>query len=196
MGRHRTQEEKEQLAEQVRSLRAAGRTRREIVQELHIGDDLAKELSRGAPAPARRGPGAKDEAREAAVALRRAGRTYDQIAVELSISKSSCSLWLRDVPVPDSAESLEPPVAVKVRAGPSGGTESRRERACELRRQGWVLDAIARELGVNVKTVYYWTWSLPVPVQARRGGDRAHMLMMRRRYWTGCWPSARRSAQR
>ncbi|GAA2385286.1 hypothetical protein GCM10010420_04590 [Streptomyces glaucosporus] len=43
---------------------------------------------------------AKTELRERARELRRAGRTYDEIAAELEVSKSSVSLWVRDLPKP------------------------------------------------------------------------------------------------
>lgn len=41
---------------------------------------------------------AKDELRARARELRAQGRTYNGIAAELGVSKSSCSLWLRDMP--------------------------------------------------------------------------------------------------
>ncbi|WP_160573784.1 helix-turn-helix domain-containing protein [Actinomadura physcomitrii] len=45
-----------------------------------------------------------DEIREKlkpkAIELRRQGRTYDEIAESLNISKSTCSLWLRELPRP------------------------------------------------------------------------------------------------
>jgi transcriptional regulator with XRE-family HTH domain len=79
-------------------MRAAGKSRREIEAELGIGDDLAKELLRGTPVPdSLRRPRAKDDVRERARELREAGWTYPQIAKELGVSKSSCSLWLRDM---------------------------------------------------------------------------------------------------
>ncbi|MFB7616393.1 hypothetical protein [Kitasatospora sp. NPDC056181] len=43
---------------------------------------------------------AKTEQREAARRLRAAGRTYDEIQAELGVSKSSISLWVRDLPRP------------------------------------------------------------------------------------------------
>jgi hypothetical protein len=43
---------------------------------------------------------AKTEMRERARALRRAGRTYDEIVAELGVSKSSVSLWVRELPKP------------------------------------------------------------------------------------------------
>ena len=103
MARHRTPEEKRELAERARQLRAAGRSRRQIQAELGIGDDLAKAFLRGVPLPdALARPRAKDADREAAVALRAAGLTYDEIAAELGVSKSTCSLWLRDLPRPEA----------------------------------------------------------------------------------------------
>lgn len=127
MARHRTAEEKRELAERARALRAAGRSRREIQAELGIGDDLAKAFLRGVPIPdslAR--PRAKDELREAAIALRQAGRTYDEIAAELGVSKSTCSLWLRDLPRP--AEDPERAAAAQERRLEALRARARRDR--------------------------------------------------------------------
>ncbi|SCK10490.1 hypothetical protein [Streptomyces sp. WMMB 322] len=43
---------------------------------------------------------AKTELKARARELRRAGRTYDEIVAELGVSKSSVSLWVRDLPTP------------------------------------------------------------------------------------------------
>lgn len=103
MGRHRTPEEKRELGEQARALRAAGRSRREIQAELGIGDDLARAFLSGTDVPdGLRRPRAKDDLREQARQMRREGATYDQVATVLSVSKSSCSLWLRDLPHPEA----------------------------------------------------------------------------------------------
>ncbi len=48
---------------------------------------------------------AKTEQQETARRLRGEGRTYDEIQAELGVSKSSVSLWVRDVPVPGAAEA-------------------------------------------------------------------------------------------
>lgn len=102
MPRHRTPEEKRELGEQARVLRAAGRSRREIVRELHIGEELLTKLLDGTPVPASlRRRNAKDGVRAQAVELRLAGKSYDEISKELGVSKSSCSLWLRDLPRPE-----------------------------------------------------------------------------------------------
>ncbi|MFC9324679.1 hypothetical protein [Kitasatospora sp. NPDC057015] len=45
---------------------------------------------------------AKTEQRETARRLRGEGRTYDEIQAALGVSKSSISLWVRDVPVPNA----------------------------------------------------------------------------------------------
>ena len=186
MGRHRTPQEKHVLGEQARAMRAEGRSRREIQQVLGIGDDLAKAFLRGVPLPDRlQRPRAKDEARLAAIELRRAGRTYDEIALELGVSKSSCSLWLRDVvPTPAAGATDGEDHGPGVAAAADGDACSPRDRARDLRRDGLVLREIADLLGTSVKTVYYWTWDLPVPPAGRRkGGDKANTDMMRRRYW-------------
>lgn len=44
---------------------------------------------------------AKDDLRRRAVELRRAGLSYNAIREELDVSKSTLSLWLRDVPLTD-----------------------------------------------------------------------------------------------
>jgi transposase len=178
MGRHRTPKEKQSLGEQARAMRAAGRSRREIQAELHIGDDLAKELLRDTVLPdALRRPRAKDELREVAREMRRQGRTYDEIAADLGVSKSTCSLWLRDLPQPPAGADAP------LTGTPPAEEDPRRERARELRRQGLLLREIGERLGVSAKTAYYWTWGLAVPERSRPGGDAAHMEMMRRRHW-------------
>ncbi len=132
MGRHRTADEKRALGERASQLRAAGRSRREIQAELHIGDDLAKALLRGVPLPDRLArPRAKDKQRKDAVALRLAGKTYDQIAAELGVSKSSCSLWLRDLPYPPRDADYERRRIEGLRAA-SRRTQAKREDARQV----------------------------------------------------------------
>lgn len=103
MARHRTPEEKLELGERARQLRAVGRSRNEIQEELGIGEDLAASFLRDVPVPdSLRRPRAKDDLRAEAVAMRLEGATYDQIADELGVSRSSCSLWLRHLPHPEA----------------------------------------------------------------------------------------------
>lgn len=102
MARHRTAEEKRELGERARALRAAGRSQREIIAELHVGEDLLRQLLAGTEVPdSLRRPRAKDQVRALAMEMRLAGRTYDEISTTLAVSKSSCSLWLRHLPRPE-----------------------------------------------------------------------------------------------
>ncbi|MFJ6571975.1 helix-turn-helix domain-containing protein [Streptomyces sp. NPDC091292] len=54
-----------------------------------------------APQPRRSHPNAKDDLRDRARELRAQGWTYNQIQAELGCSKSSVSLWVRDLPKPE-----------------------------------------------------------------------------------------------
>ncbi|GES32252.1 hypothetical protein AB0G60_25500 [Streptomyces angustmyceticus] len=92
----------EALRPQVVALRRAGLSRRQIRDRLHVhNNDILNRLLDGAPAPDRpRHPNAKDDLRARARELRRQGRTYDEIQIELGCSKSSISLWVRDLPKP------------------------------------------------------------------------------------------------
>lgn len=204
MPRHRTPEEKRELGEQARVLRAAGRSRREIREQLEISDDLAKALLHDVLVPqSLRRPRAKDDSREAAVRMRLAGATYDEIAAELAVSKSTCSLWLRDLPAPDSVPhgkaSLVPGAVGPEGQLPVGRSSARatvrRTQARELRREGYLLSEIAERLGVSVKTTYYDTLGIPVPPRGRPKGRTAEELRAAQRaYWDG--ENARRREQR
>ncbi len=162
MGRHRTPEEKRELAEQARQLRAAGRSRREIQAELGIGDDLAKAFLSGVALPeSLRRPRAKDALRDEARDLRRGGATYDQIAVMLSVSKSSCSLWLRDLPNPE--EDPERAAAAQERRLTALRARARRDRDARDAAGRQVAAAAAEGLGavtsrdlVLAMAVSYW----------------------------------------
>ncbi len=92
-----------QLREQAIALRRAGTSRREIKEILHIRSNarLNDALRGEAPPPAMRRARAKDELRAEARELRDQGFDYKHIAAALSVSKSSVSLWIRDMPRPE-----------------------------------------------------------------------------------------------
>jgi len=92
----------EALRPQAVALRRAGLSRRQIRDRLHVhNNDILNRLLDGVPAPDwTRRPNAKDDLRDRARELRKQGRTYDEIQVELGCSKSSVSLWVRDLPKP------------------------------------------------------------------------------------------------
>jgi transcriptional regulator with XRE-family HTH domain len=119
-----------QLREQAIALRRAGRTRREIKELLRIGsNETLNEALRGEPPqPWTWRPNAKDDLRVRARDLREQGLDYEQIAAELGVSKSSVSLWVRDLPRP-----------------PGLSYEECRRRAAEGVRRYWAAERPVRE---------------------------------------------------
>ncbi|MGI5443870.1 hypothetical protein ACQEV4_42970 [Streptomyces shenzhenensis] len=93
----------EGLREQAVALRRGGHSLRQIRDELKIfNNDLLNQLVKGEPPPEwTKRPRAKDDLRERARELRLRGWTYNQIRAELGCSKSSISLWVRDLPRPE-----------------------------------------------------------------------------------------------
>jgi transposase-like protein len=92
-----------QLREQAIALRRTGRSRREIKELLRItsNETLNQVLKGEPPLPQNVRPNAKDAERAKARDLRQQGLGYNQIAAELGVSKSSVSLWVRDLPRPE-----------------------------------------------------------------------------------------------
>lgn len=177
MGRHRTAQEKHELGERARQLRAEGRSRREIQAELGIGDELAKQLLSGTEVPdSLRRPRAKDELRREAARLHAAGLSYNGIAAELGVSKSSLSLWLR------GAEQSAMPAAEE-QPSTSPGTAGVQAAARRLRAEGLLLKEIGEELGVSVRSVSRWTEGLPWPARSKHGGDAEHVRAMAEARW-------------
>ncbi|MFF3122750.1 hypothetical protein ACFVRD_10345 [Streptomyces sp. NPDC057908] len=97
----------EGLREQAIALRREGLSRRQIRDRLFVdNNDILNRLLEGEPAPEwTKRPNAKDDLRDKARELRLQGMTYDQIQVELGCSKSSISLWVRDLPKPVRSRS-------------------------------------------------------------------------------------------
>ncbi|MDQ0713910.1 transcriptional regulator with XRE-family HTH domain [Streptomyces luteogriseus] len=93
----------EGLREKAVALRRRGLSLRQIRDELRIyNNDILNQLVKGEPPPAwTKRPRAKDDLRERARELRLQGWTYDQIEMELGCSRSSVSLWVRDLPKPE-----------------------------------------------------------------------------------------------
>ncbi|MGW1956276.1 hypothetical protein ACWCPI_26605 [Streptomyces sp. NPDC001920] len=99
----------EGLREQAATLRRAGLSRRQIRDRLHVdNNDILNRLLEGEPPPEwTKRPNAKDDLRDRARELRLKGWTYDRIQVELGCSKSSISLWVRDLPKPQRRDPSE-----------------------------------------------------------------------------------------
>ncbi|MGW0774634.1 hypothetical protein ACWD01_13490 [Streptomyces sp. NPDC002835] len=92
----------EGLREQAVALRREGLSLRQIRDRLRVdNNDLLHRLVKGEPPPEwTKRPRAKDDLRDKARELRLQGMTYDRIQAELGCSKSSISLWVRDLPKP------------------------------------------------------------------------------------------------
>jgi transposase len=120
----------EQLRERAIALRRAGHSRREIKSLLSIGSNATLDKAlRGEPPPEwTRRPNAKDEVRARARELRAQGLDYEEIVAALGVSKSSVSLWVRDMPRP-----------------PRLSYEETRKRAAEGARRYWAVERPARE---------------------------------------------------
>jgi predicted transcriptional regulator len=118
------------LRGQAIALRRAGRSRREIKALLGItSNQTLNEVLKGEPPLPQHGrPNAKDAERAKARELRQQGLGYNQIAAELGVSKSSVSLWVRDLPRPE-------PLSY----------EERRRRAAEGVRRYWAAERPVRE---------------------------------------------------
>ncbi|MFJ3642466.1 hypothetical protein ACIPRD_22245 [Streptomyces sp. NPDC090108] len=99
----------EELRDRAIALRRAGRSLRQIRDELKVfNNDILNRLVKGEPPPEwTKRPNAKDDLRQKARELRLQGRTYDQIQVALGCSKSSISLWVRDLPKPERRDPSE-----------------------------------------------------------------------------------------
>ncbi|MGW2679292.1 hypothetical protein [Streptomyces sp. NPDC001436] len=104
----------EGLRAQAVTLRREGLSRRQIRDRLHVdNNDILNRLLQGEPAPEwTKRPNAKDDLRARARELRLQGLTYDRIQLELGCSKSSISLWVRDLPKPERRRTPEEASAV------------------------------------------------------------------------------------
>ncbi len=131
------------LRERAISLRRAGKSRREIQEILQIrSNGTLNEILRGEPPqPWTRRPNAKDDVRAKARELRERGLAYQQIATELGVSKSSVSLWVRDLPRPERLSYEE---CAKRRDVAVAGLLGR-ERPRRAKRQGEAVRADAQD---------------------------------------------------
>ncbi|MEV4786705.1 hypothetical protein AB0K53_14850 [Streptomyces tuirus] len=129
----------EALREKAVALRRQGLSLRQIRDELKIyNNDVLNQLVKGEPPPAwTKRPRAKDDLRQKARELRLQGWTYDQIEVELGCSRSSVSLWVRDLPKPEPRYTPEEQRALmqaglaRLRATQEEERKQTRERAAQ-----------------------------------------------------------------
>jgi transcriptional regulator with XRE-family HTH domain len=90
----------EALRAEAVALRQAGKSRMQIKEILDIRSNgtLSEVLKGTVPPETLFRPNAKDDLHRRARELRAQGWTYNEIAAELGVSKSSISLWVRDLP--------------------------------------------------------------------------------------------------
>src|SRR5215469_16100640 len=126
----RSKEELLQLKTQAIALRQAGKSLREIKKVLGpVGNGTLSWALQGVPPPEwTRRPRAKDAVRARARELREQGLDYEEIAAKLGVSKSSVSLWVRDMPTPPHLTYKES-----------------RKRAIEGMRRYWAAERQVRE---------------------------------------------------
>ncbi|WP_432088397.1 hypothetical protein [Streptomyces sp. bgisy095] len=125
----------EALRERAVALRREGLSLRQIRDRLKVyNNDLLHRLVKGEPPPEwTRRPNAKDDLRARARELRLEGWTYDRIQLELGCSKSSISLWVRDLPKPEPRYTEEERRA-RMDAGLARLRETRDEERQETKR--------------------------------------------------------------
>ncbi|MFF8938983.1 hypothetical protein ACF08O_30545 [Streptomyces paradoxus] len=160
----------EGLRERAVALRRAGLSRRQIRDRLHVdNNDILNRLLEGEPPPAwTKRPNAKDDLREKARELRLQGWTYDQIQVELGCSKSSISLWVRDLPKPERKRTAEEASAIARRGWEATMhlRDEERRRTKETARQA-VGELSARELFLLGVGLYWAEGSKDKPYDRR-----------------------------
>lgn len=132
----------EGLREQAVALRRRGYSLRQIRDELKIfNNDILNQLVKGEPPPEwTKRPNAKDDLKAKARELRLQGWTYDQIEAELGCSRSSVSLWVRDLPRPEPRYTPE-----EHRALMQAGLTRLRNAQDEERQR--IKDGAAQEIG-------------------------------------------------
>jgi hypothetical protein len=146
----------EGLRERAVALRRAGYSLRQIRDELQVRNkETLQRLVEGEPPPKwTKRPRAKDDLRERARELRQQGWTYNRIQAELGCSKSSVSLWVRDLPSPERPR----PDTAPARRGAQRAVQNRTAARAELQGRayaeiGLVSDRELFLIGVGL----YWS---------------------------------------
>jgi hypothetical protein len=134
----------ESRRDQAIALRKNGKSMSQIAAALDLrsGGGRLHHWLRGVPPPDwTKRPNAKDDLRAQAVVLRRSGLSYREILQELPVSKSSLSLWLRDVPLTDEHRR-----AMRRRAADASSTRAETNRALGARRRADVSAAAKQQI--------------------------------------------------
>lgn len=144
------------ITHQIRLLRSQGLTARQIREKLPgvsawvVNCAINRDAKACATNPGLRAR-AKDADREHARELRLQGRTYKQIQAELGVSKSTLSMWLRDLPHPEPKRAAHAAYMHCVRRGRTN-TQRAAEKVVAIAEVGSVSDRELMLLGVAL----YW----------------------------------------
>ena len=147
--------------EQAVQLRLAGLSRSQIADALGLGsggEPLSTWLKDIPPPAWTRRPRAKDDLRETAVAMRKEGRSYREIREVVGVSKSTLSLWLRDVPLSEDqrqALALRSPEGATRRAVAIRASAAQRRTTIESEARAQIACLSESELFV-AGVVAYW----------------------------------------
>ncbi|NDZ82674.1 hypothetical protein G3I19_29905 [Streptomyces sp. SID10853] len=159
----------EGLRAQAVALRREGLSRRQIRDRLFVdNNDILNRLLDGEPAPEwTKRPNAKDGLRAKARELRLQGLTYDRIQLELGCSKSSISLWVRDLPKPPR-RTREDASAIAKRGWEATLQRRDAERQETKRAAREAVGALSDRELMMVGTALYWAEGTKDKPHARR----------------------------
>lgn len=142
-------------------LRLAGLSRSQIAEALGLaggGEPLSTWLKDVPPPAWTRRPRAKDDLRETAVAMRKEGRSYREIQDVVGVSKSTLSLWLRDVPLTEEQQralAMRGPAATHKNSQAARANATRRRSVVQTTAKAQITHLSESELFV-AGVVAYW----------------------------------------
>src|SRR3984957_20223683 len=141
----RTPQEFNLLRKRAVMLRRQGKSRRQIKQILGpMSNSTLNDALKDEPPPEwTLRPNAKDELRAKARELRGQGLDYEEIAAALGVAKSSVSLWVRDLAVPERLSYAE----CRKRSAEGARRCWTAERPVREARRAAVRDAAAAQIG-------------------------------------------------
>lgn len=156
------------VTEQIRALRSQGLTAKQIRERLPgvsawaVNCAINRDEKAHAANPGLRAR-AKDADRERARALRLEGKTYSEIRTELGTSKSTLSMWLRDLPHPEPDRTAHAAHMNRVRSRRADAARAA-EKAAAFTEVGSISDRELMLLGVAL----YWAEGVKDKPYSRR----------------------------
>ncbi len=151
----------ERKSEQAVQLRLAGLSRSQIADAMGLangGQPLTKWLRDVPPPVWTKRPNAKDELRSQAVAMRHAGKSYREIREVVGVSKSTLSVWLRNIPLTEEQRQVladRGPARTSARAAENRAVAARRRSYIRAQARGQIAELHESELFV-AGVVAYW----------------------------------------